>query len=275
MAQLSLNRAGKTTDIHYSDQGSGKPVVLIHGWPLSHTSWENQIPALVDAGYRVVAYDRRGFGDSTTGDSYDYDTLASDLDALLSELDLHDVTLVGFSMGGGEVIRYVTNHGTDRVSKLALVASIVPLVKQKSDNPDGVPQEDLDEILEAVKSDRIAFLKDFHKQFYNADKNPDAVSEAQLSTDLAVSSAADATATVEAAKAWMDTDFRAESEAITLPTLIVHGKADQTVPITTSAEQAAKLISNSELKVYEDAPHGLNVTHAEKLNSDLIAFLGK
>ncbi|MCL7987011.1 alpha/beta hydrolase [Sphingobacterium sp. lm-10] len=274
MSKLTNSNNGQSVDIHYHDQGSGKPVVLIHGWPLSHTSWQNQITTLVDAGYRVIAYDRRGFGDSTTGNAYDYDSLTSDLHALLEELDLKEVTLVGFSMGGGEVIRYVTNYGTDRIAKLALVASIIPLVKQKEDNPDGVPQEDLDGILANIKEDRIAFLKEFHQQFYNVDKKPDAVPESQLDADLAVSSAADANATIEAAKAWMDTDFRPETEKIALPTLIVHGKEDNTVPIATSAEQAAKLIKGSELKVYDDAPHGLNVTHAEQLNKDLIQFLG-
>ncbi len=273
MAKITNKNDGQLVDIHYQDQGSGKPVVLIHGWPLSHTSWNNQISALADAGYRVIAYDRRGFGDSTTGNAYDYDSLSSDLHALLEELDLKEVTLVGFSMGGGEVIRYVTNYGTDRISKLALVASIIPLVKQKDDNPDGVPQEDLDDILANLKEDRIAFLKEFHQQFYNVDKKPDAVPESQLDADLAVSSAANAEATIEAAKAWMDTDFRAETEKITLPTLIIHGKEDNTVPIATSGEQAAKLISGSEFKVYDDAPHGLNVTHTEQLNKDLIQFL--
>lgn len=273
MAKITNNNNGQSVDIHYQDQGAGKPVVLIHGWPLSHTSWNNQITALVDAGHRVIAYDRRGFGDSTKGKAYDYDSLSSDLHTLLEELDLKEVTLVGFSMGGGEVVRYVTNYGTDRIAKLALVASIIPLVKQKEDNPDGVPQEDLDEILANIKEDRIAFLKEFHQQFYNADKNPNAVPESQLDTDLAVSSAADANATIEAAKAWMDTDFRSEVEKISLPTLIIHGKEDNTVPIATSAEQAAKLISGSELKVYNDAPHGLNITHAEQLNKDLIQFV--
>ncbi|PVH25116.1 alpha/beta fold hydrolase [Sphingobacterium corticibacter] len=274
MAKITNKSNGQLVDIHYQDQGSGKPVVLIHGWPLSHTSWNNQTTALVDAGYRVIAYDRRGFGDSTTGSAYDYDSLTSDLHALLEELDLKEVTLVGFSMGGGEVIRYVTNYGTDRIAKLALVASIIPLVKQKDDNPDGVPQEDLDDILANLKEDRIAFLKEFHQQFYNVDKKPDAVPESQLDADLVVSSAANVEATIEAAKAWMDTDFRPETAKISLPTLIIHGKADSTVPIATSAEQAAELISGSEFKVYEDAPHGLNVTHTEELNKDLIEFLG-
>ncbi|MFD2744345.1 alpha/beta fold hydrolase [Sphingobacterium populi] len=273
MGKISYKSNDQTIDIHYQDHGEGKPVVLIHGWPLSHTSWQNQSTSLVNAGYRVIAYDRRGFGDSSAADAYDYDALSGDLHALLEELNLEKVTLVGFSMGGGEVIRYVTNYGTSRLSKLALIASIIPLVKQKADNPQGVPEQDLDEILKNLKENRIGFLKEFHQQFYNADKHPSAVPESQLDADLAVSSAADANATIEAARAWMDTDFRAELETISLPTLIVHGNEDNTVPIATSAEQAAKLIRNSELKVYEKAPHGLNITHAEQLNRDLLQFL--
>lgn len=266
----------ESVEINYVDYGSGQPVILIHGWPLSHKSWEKQIPALVDAGYRVIAYDRRGFGDSgAPWDGYDYDSLATDLDAIITELDLSDVLLVGFSMGGGEVIRYLTNYGSDRVAKIALVASIVPLVKQLEDNPDGVPQEALDDILDALKTDRISFLKEFHEGFYNIDSDKDAVSEQQLAYDFSITSHAAPQATIKAAEAWMDTDFRDEAEKVTVPTLIVHGKADNTVPIATSAEQAAKLIKDSKLVVYDDAPHGLNITHADKLNEDLIAFFGK
>lgn len=260
-------------NIHYVDYGSGQPVILIHGWPLSHKSWEKQIAALVEGGYRVIAYDRRGFGQSDAPwEGYDYDALASDLHALITELNLTQVHLVGFSMGGGEAIRYLTRYGTDNIGKIALVASIIPLVKQKADNPDGVPEAGLDEILTALKTDRLNFLSNFHPGFYNYKSDGNPVSKQQLKYDFSISSHAAPHATINAAKAWMDTDFRSECKQVTVPTLIIHGKADETVPIATSANQAAALIPNSELIVYEDAPHGLNITHADRLNNDLLEF---
>lgn len=260
-------------NIHYVDYGSGQPVILIHGWPLSHKSWEKQIAALVDGGYRVIAYDRRGFGQSDAPwDGYDYDALASDLHALITELNLKQAHLVGFSMGGGEVIRYLTRYGTDNIGKIALVASIIPLVKQKVDNPDGVPEAGLLEVLNALKTDRLDFLSNFHPGFYNYKSDGNPVSKQQLTYDFSISSHAAPHATIYAAKAWMDTDFRSECKQVTVPTLIIHGKADETVPIATSANQAAALIPNSKLIVYEDAPHGLNITHADRLNNDLLEF---
>lgn len=259
--------------INYVDYGTGQPIILIHGWPLSHKAWEKQIGPLVTAGFRVIAYDRRGFGQSDAPwDGYDYDTLATDLHALITQLDLEQVNLVGFSMGGGEVVRYLTRYGAERINKIALVASIIPLVKQKSDNPDGVPQAALDGILNALESDRVHFLSNFHPAFYNYKGEGNPVSEQQLLYDFSISSHAAPQATIGAAKAWMDTDFRSECKDITVPTLIIHGKADETVPIGTSANQAAALIPDSRLTVYDDAPHGLNITHADRLNGDLVAF---
>ncbi len=273
MGRITNTKTGQKVELNYVDYGEGQPVILIHGWPLSHKSWEKQIPALVEAGYRVIAYDRRGFGDSAAPwEGYDYDGLADDLDAIITGLDLENIILVGFSMGGGEVIRYISKYGEDRISKIALVASIIPLVKQKNDNPDGVPEKDLREILKALKEDRVGFLKGFHEGFYNVDLNKDAVSRQQLDYDFSIASHAAPQATIKAAQAWMDTDFRSECAQVTIPTLIIHGKADNTVPIATSAQQAKELISGSELVVYDDAPHGLNVTHADKLNEDLIRF---
>ena len=259
--------------INYVDYGSGQPIVLIHGWPLSHKAWEKQIAALVDGGYRVIAYDRRGFGQSDAPwKGYDYDALAGDLHALITQLDLQQVNLVGFSMGGGEVIRYLTRYGTDNINKIALVASIIPLVKQKDDNPAGVPEAGLQGILDALNTDRLNFLSNFHPAFYNYKSDGNPVSEQQLKYDFSISSHAAPHATVGTAKAWMDTDFRSECKQVTVPTLIIHGKADETVPIATSAEQAATLIPNSKLVVYDDAPHGLNITHAGQLNTDLMTF---
>lgn len=266
----------KKIKIFYEDHGSGNPVILIHGWPLSHRSWDAQVTALVDAGFRVIAYDRRGFGKSETEwDTYNYDALASDLNALISNLSLNNVTLAGFSMGGGEVVRYLTKYGADKISKVALVASIIPLVAQKPDNPDGVPQSVLDEIMQALKTDRVGFLKDFHKNFYNFGLLNKSVSQARLDADFIVASGASHNATLKAAEAWATTDFRPELKNVKVPTLIVHGDADNIVPIKTSAEQAAAGIANSEFRIIEGAPHGLNATHADELNHLLLAFLNK
>lgn len=255
--------------IHYTDYGKGKPVILIHGWPLSGKSWEYQVPAIVEEGFRCITYDRKGFGKSEASwDRYDYSNLASDLNDLIKHLNLEECTLVGFSMGGGEVIRYLREYGSNRIEKIILVSSIIPLVKQKPDNPDGVPEKDLDAILDALQDDRAAFLPDFFAAFYNG-----SASKQQMDYDFAIASAASPRATIACAEAWMETDFREECTKIDIPTLIIHGKKDATVPIETSAYQAEKLIPNSKLIVYDDAPHGLNITHKEKLNNDLIHFL--
>ncbi len=255
--------------------GSGQPVVLIHGWPASHRMWERQIAVLADAGFRVIAYDRRGFGDSSQPwGPYDYDTLAEDLRSLVLGLDLRDCVLVGFSMGGGEVVRYFTNYGTDRVAKAALVSSIIPLVAQKSDNPDGVPAEALDDILQSLQTDRVQFLEGFGKNFFNADDNPDTVSAQQLYYSWNVAAMASPRATVECAKAWSGTDFRPELKNVTVPTLIVHGDADQIVPKATSADQAAKGIAHNQYEVITGGSHGLNVSHAQAFNKILLGFLG-
>ncbi|WP_346238104.1 alpha/beta fold hydrolase [Niabella insulamsoli] len=276
MPHIESNAGGKPVKIFYEDHGSGKPVILIHGWPLSHRSWDGQLSALINAGYRVIAYDRRGFGQSETEwDKYDYDILAADLHALIESLQLKQAALVGFSMGGGEVVRYLTKYGSENINKVALVASIIPLVAQKEDNPDGVPQEELDKIMQALQSDRVGFLKDFHKNFYNYGLLKKSVSEARLDADFLIAAAASENATLKAAEAWAATDFRAELKNVGVPTLIVHGDADNIVPIQTSAEQAAKGIENSEYHIIEEAPHGLNATHGEELNNLLLGFLNK
>ena len=192
-----------SVDIHYQDFGSGKPIILIHGWPLSHRAWEPQISALVEAGHRVVTYCRRGFGiSSCPWDGYDYSSLTSDLRQLILHLDLRDVTLVGFSMGGGEVVRYFTDYGADRISRAALVSSIIPLVAKKDDNPDGVPQETLDGIMDELKKDRVGFLKTFVKNFYNYKLLNHDVSEGQLEYDWNIAAHASPHGTLKAAKAW-------------------------------------------------------------------------
>ncbi len=270
-----INKAiDKDYSVYYEDLGQGQPVILIHGWPLSSKSWEPQVSALLDAGYRVITYDRRGFGKSGASlDGYDYNTLTADLEELISNLDLQNVVLVGFSMGGGEVVRYLTNNGSDNVAKVALISSIIPLVKQKEDNPDGVPEGDLNEILENVKKDRVTFLESFHKNFYNYGLLSQSVSQAQLNYDWSIASNASPIATLKCAESWANTDFRPELQNVTVPTLIVHGDDDKVVPISTAGDQAAKGIPNSEYHIIEGAPHGLNVTHAEELNQILINFL--
>lgn len=264
----------KNYSIYYEDFGQGQPVILIHGWPLSGKSWELQVPALLESGYRVITYDRKGFGKSQPSlDGYDYNSLAEDLLELITQLDLQKVVLVGFSMGGGEVVRFLTNYGSDNVDKIALIASIIPLVKQKDDNPRGVPEKDLLEILDNLKKDRVTFLQGFHMNFYNYGLLSHSVSQAQLDYDWSVSSQASPIATIKSAESWADTDFRPELKNVTIPTLIVHGDEDKIVPIETAGNQAANGITNNQYHVISGAPHGLNVTHADELNRILINFL--
>lgn len=264
----------KNYNIYYEDLGQGQPVILIHGWPLSGKSWEPQVAALLGAGYRVITYERRGFGKSQpTLDGYDYNTLTDDLLELITQLDLQKVVLVGFSMGGGEVVRFLTNNGSENIDKVALISSIIPLVKQKEDNPDGVPESDLNEILENLKKDRVTFLEGFHKNFYNYGLLSQSVSQAQLNYDWSIASQASPIATIKCAESWANTDFRSELKNVTVPTLIVHGDNDKVVPIATAGEQAAKGIANNQYHVIAGGPHGLNVTHADELNQILINFL--
>ena len=276
MPFIANKTQSKPVDIFYEDYGKGQPVILIHGWPLSRKSWEQQVWKIVEAGFRCISYDRRGFGiSSSPWDGYDYSALTTDLNEIIKQLELKDAVLVGFSMGGGEVVRYFTDFGSENIAKAALISSIVPLVKRKDDNPDGVPEKNLEEIKTALESDRLGFLKNFSKGFYNYEDNKDRVSQGVLDYDFIVASHASPRATIETAKAWMDTDFRPELKNVDKPTLIVHGDADATVPIATSAKQADKGIANSQLEIIKGAPHGLNITHKDELNKILIDFLKK
>lgn len=269
-----IKQDNENVQLYYEDFGSGQPIVLIHGWPLSGKSWEMQIPVLLDLGYRVITYDRKGFGKSSpSADGYDYDGLAEDLHEIITQLNLKSVILFGFSMGGGEVVRYLTNYGTQNVDKVALISSIIPLVKQKDDNPDGVPQEKLDEIMQALKTDRITFLESFHKDFYNVGLISKTVSQKQLDYDWAIAAFANPIATIKCAESWANTDFRPELKNITVKTLIVHGDSDNIVPIDTAGKQAARGIINNDFMIIDGAPHGLNVTHAEELNGIIRRFL--
>jgi pimeloyl-ACP methyl ester carboxylesterase len=261
-------------ELYYEDHGAGKPVVLIHGWPLSGRSWEKQTPALLEAGYRVVTYDRRGFGESSKpAGGYDYDTLAADLHALLRHLDLRDAALVGFSMGGGEVARYVGTHGTDRVAKAVLVAAIPPCLLKTADNPDGVHAPVFDGIKAGLAADRPAFLAGFFKSFYNVDVlGGTRVSDELLRLSWTIASGASPVATLACVSAWL-TDFRKDLAQFDLPTLVVHGDTDRIVPLEVSGRRAHAAVRGSKLVVLKDAPHGLNWTHAAELNAALLDFL--
>jgi non-heme chloroperoxidase len=260
--------------IHYQDLGSGAPVVLIHGWPSSLEMWEYQVNDLVDAGFRVISYDRRGFGKSSKPYSgYDYDTLTDDLRALLEALNLYEVTLVGFSMGGGEVARYFSRYGGNRVSKVVLIGAVTPFMLKTKDNPDGIDQSVFDKMTTAMKEDRIDFLDTFGKQFFGVNLIKKPVSTPYLEYFRQLASVASAKATQECAKSFATTDFRADLPLISVPTLIIHGDSDKTVPIEASGERTATLIPDNKFIRYEDAPHGLFYTERERLNRDLILFI--
>lgn len=264
-----------STKIHYVDQGEGRPVVLVHGWPLSHRMWETQITALVDAGYRVIAYDRRGFGESGKPNSgYEYDVFAADLADLVNLLDLRDLALVGFSMGGGEVARYIGRYGTDRLAKAALLGAVPPFLLQTDDNPHGAPRAVFEGMVAGLKADRVGFLDAFFPNFYNSDAvspphGPDLIPFSKW-----VAWAASPLATQECVIAFGTTDFRADLARFDVPTLIAHGDADRIVPIEGSALVSHQLISGSRLEVLSGAPHGFAATHAAELNALLIDFLG-
>lgn len=260
--------------LYVTDYGEGKPVILIHGWPLSSAMWEYQTEQLVRRGFRVIAYDRRGFGKSSQPwDGYEYDTLSDDLSVLIDELELTDVTLVGFSMGGGELVRYFSRHGGANVSKAVLISSVTPYMLKDESNPDGVPKEVFDDNATQIRDDRMKFLQDFSKTFYGVGFLNNPVSDAFMQNDFAIAAGASAHATLECATAFSTTDFRNEMVMVNVPTLVIHGDSDKTVPIETGGEQSAKLIPDCRYLVYGGAPHGLFYTDKERLNADLLEFL--
>ena len=262
------------TQLYYTDSGAGKPVVLVHGWPLDLDMWSDQTVFLADNGYRVIAYDRRGFGRSSQPwNGYDYDTLASDLAAVIEQLKLEDVSLIGFSMGGGEVARYLGRYGSARIGKAALVSAVTPYMLKTPNNPEGVDQSVFDGILDGLNRDRPHFVAGFAQKFFGNGLLQKNVSDEMLQWSGQVAMMASLRATLECAKAFSATDFRADMAAFTLPTLIIHGTADETVPIDRSARLAAKLVPSAMLIEYEGAPHGLHATHKDRLNRDLLAFI--
>jgi non-heme chloroperoxidase len=264
------------TRLYYKDWGSGKPVILLHGWPLSADSWDEQAMAIAAAGYRAIAYDRRGFGRSSQPWSgYDYDTLADDLASVIEQTGAKDATLVGFSMGGGEVARYMSRHAGKSVSKAALVASVVPFMLKTDDHPDGVDQSVFDEMTQGMKEDRAEFFHGFFKDFFGVSVLSRSVSEQTLDWAWNIAMQASVKATLECAKSFATTDFRPDLASFKVPTLIIHGTDDKTVPIDGSARAAARGIVNSTLIEYDNAPHGLQVTNKDQLSKDLIAFVAQ
>lgn len=264
------------SQLYTLDWGSGDPLVLIHGWPLSSAMWEYQMAVLPQHGIRCIAYDRRGFGRSTQSwDGYDYDTFSDDLAAVLEALDLNDVTLIGFSMGGGEVARYMSRHGGKRVSKAILLAAVTPFLLKTADNPDGVPQGVIDGVLAGIAADRPGFLTEFSKAFFGVGSVSKTVSNGFLAAYCEDAMRASGAATLACVKAWSSTDFRADLKSFKVPTLVIHGDTDATVPMEISGRKAAEAIAGSTLKVYEDAPHGLYFTHKDRLNADIAEFMGK
>ena len=264
-----------TVPVHRTDTGGdGRPVVLIHGWPLSGASWADTVPALTTAGLRVITYDRRGFGESepATDGRYDYDALTSDLSQLLEDLDLRDVSLVGFSMGGGEVARYVGTHGLDRVHSLVFAAAIPPWLLKSDENPDGgFPRAEAEKMQHALREDRDAFFEEFTKSVFSADGELK-VTEEQRRAALEITGRADLDAAVTCIGSWLE-DFTRDVSAITVPTLVIHGDSDAIVPVEVSGQRTHDAIPGSELVVVKDGPHGINVSHAQEFNDALVAFL--
>ncbi|MFV5695677.1 alpha/beta fold hydrolase [Flavobacterium sp. LB3P122] len=260
--------------LYVKDYGQGKPVILIHGWPLSNEMWEYQIDTLVQNNFRVIAYDRRGFGKSSQPwNGYDYDTLSDDLKAIIDQLDLKEATLVGFSMGGGEVVRYFSRHGGKGVSKAVFISSVTPFQLKTDSNPAGVSQEKYDSMAEQIKDDRIGFLDSFGKTFFGVSFISKPISTPLLDYYRMLCSFASPRATLECAKSFSTTDFRREMATVNVPTLIIHGDEDKTVPIEITSEIATKLIPDNKFIVYEGAPHGLFYIEKDKLNKDLLEFL--
>lgn len=277
MSTLSITSGTGTVDLEVQDSGgSGRPVVLIHGWPMSHESWSEQVPALRDAGYRVVSYDRRGFGASATPESgYNYDTLTNDLAGVLEALDLRDATLVGFSMGGGEVARYAARLDQDRVRSVVFAAAVPPYLMKTQDNPDGpLTEEAAGEMEAGLRAGREEFFPGFVTGFYSAGEELKA-SQEQVDAAVALCLQSDQGAALGCMEAFGTTDFRDDLTRITVPTLVLHGDSDGIVPFEGSGQRSADIIQGAQTVLVPDAPHGLNVTHPEEFNRALLEFLAR
>ncbi|MEV7464084.1 alpha/beta fold hydrolase [Streptomyces rubiginosohelvolus] len=279
MGYIAVGSENSTpVELYYEDQGAGQPVVLIHGYPLNGHSWERQTRDLLDAGYRVITYDRRGFGRSSkVGTGYDYDTFSADLNALLESLDLREVVLVGFSMGTGELARYVARYGHARVAKLAFLAALEPFLVARDDNPEGVPHEVFDGIAAAAKGDRYAWYTQFFADFYNLDDTLGSrISQEAVTASWNVATSSAPVAAYAVVSSWIE-DFRADVQAVRdsgKPALILHGTADRILPIDATARRFRRELPDAQYVEIEGAPHGLLWTHAEEVNAALRTFLG-
>jgi pimeloyl-ACP methyl ester carboxylesterase len=277
MSRISVGEENfSNIELYCEDHGAGKPVVLIHGWPLSGASWEKQVAALLDAGHRVITYDRRGFGQSSKPSTgYNYDTFAEDLHKLVTKLDLHDFALVGFSMGGGEVARYLGTYGSERVSKAVFIASVPPFLLKTADNSEGVDGSVFEGIKKAIVADRPAFLATFLKDFYNVDVwGGTRISDQAVQASWNVAVGASAKGTLDCVAAW-GSDFRKDLSRIDVPTLVIHGDADRILPIAATGLRTHQAVKGARLVVVEGGPHGLTWTHADKVNPPLVEFLGQ
>jgi non-heme chloroperoxidase len=277
MSYVDVDKENSTSiHLYYEDHGSGQPIILIHGYPLSSASWEKQVPALLQAGYRVVAYDRRGFGKSSQpATGYNYDTFAEDLHKLIQHLQLRDFVLVGFSMGGGEVARYIGRYGSQGVSRAVIIGGIPPYLLKTHDNPEGVEGSIFEGIQKAVAADRYAFFTEFFKDFYNTDIHlGKRVSEQAVQANWNVASIASGIASLACVPTWHE-DFRSDVAKIDVPTLIIHGDSDRIVPFASAGQRTAKLVKNAELVVIKEGPHNIAWTHAEEVNHELLRFLAQ
>lgn len=262
------------TKLYIKDWGVGQPVILVHGWPLSSDSWDAQAMAIANAGYRAISYDRRGFGRSSQPWSgYDYDTLSDDLATVIEHADTQEAIIIGFSMGGGEVARYMSRHGGKSVVKAALISSIIPFRLKTADNPAGTEQEAFDKIADSINEGRAAFFTGFFRTFFGVGTPGNTVSNELLGNMGSIAMQASLKATLECLRSFSTTDFRGDMKHFNVPTLIIHGTEDKTVPIDASARLAKKGISQSTLIEYDGAPHGLFVTDKEKLTSDILSFI--
>ena len=263
-------------ELYYEDHGSGHPIILIHGYPLSGASWEKQVPVLLGAGYRVITYDRRGFGKSSQPtEGYNYDTFAQDLKKLIAHLKLKDVALAGFSMGGGEVARYIGKFGSKGITKAIFVSSVPPFLLKTPDNPEGIDGSVFEGIQKAVAADRYVFFTGFFKNFFNTDKLLGTrVSEQAVQASWNVAAGCSATASLACVPAWHE-DFRADLGRVDIPALVVHGDSDRILPIEASGHRTARMIKGARLVVLKDGPHAVNWTHADELNQEMLRFLGE
>ncbi len=274
MPYFKSKTSNEELEIFYEDLGNNNPIIFISGWPLTHQMWEYQLTPLRELGFRCIAYDRRGFGKSDQSlKNYSYDDLAEDLKNLIDEIDADNITLVGFSMGGGEVVRYCSKYNCEKISRIVLISSVVPYMLKTDDNAEGVPIEEIQKFDEQIRDDRPAFLATFGKTFYGVGFLSHPVSSAILEWTNSLAFTASQKAMLSCMESFAQTDFRSELSSIKVPALIIHGDSDKTVPVKATSEQAAALISGSVYKVYPGAPHGLFYTNKDMLNRDLISFI--